>query len=121
MIVVVTEGILWMLLESGLAVCVVNLTILYGGFRLKSVGNLINRARSLIQLKETASTESGLHASPGRQTGMAVESDIQLSCIPMESGNTMFEAHVKRGESLGSLEEGLMHVTRTIDLQQKQL
>ena len=115
--VVVTDGIQWMLLETGLAVCIVNLPILYGGFRLKSIGNLINRARSFIPFIEASKTEqSVLHASPGHRTRIVMRSDIHSSDIQMESSISHFEAHAKRGESIGPLEEGLIHVTRTIDL-----
>ena len=107
-----------MIVETGLALCAVNLPVIYGGMRRKGIENFIKRIRSFTSLRSSKNTKSsGREKSTSLWRKFSKRDDSKVSDIQMLHGLKQSETYDGQAQSFDTLEEGRMHVSCTVALE----
>lgn len=106
-----------MIVETGLALCAVNLPVAYGEIRHKGIEDFIKRFRNFTSLRSSKNTKSsGQENSTGPWKKFSKRDDSKVSDIQMLHDLKKSETYAGQGQSFDTLEEGRIHVTRTVAL-----
>lgn len=108
-----------MIVETGLALCAVNLPVAYGGIQRKGIEDFIKRIRSFTSLRSSKNTKSsGQEKSTGPWKKFSKRDDSKVSEFEMLHDLKQSETYAGQGQSFDTLEEGRIHVTRTVALEE---
>lgn len=101
-----------MIVETGLALCAVNLPVVYGQFRRSGISKLIERIRSFVSLRSNANKER--EPRTFWTTKKNDTSGPDMSGMKM-NGAKRLGKRAPRDESVDTLEKGLIRVPKTTD------
>jgi len=102
--VLITNGIYWILLETGLALIAVNLPLLYGTFKNKGLETVVRSLRSLRSIRSLGSmvSERPSHTSGSNLKKMrsSQEETDSIELVPGKQSSMSKITHTKLSESL---------------------
>ena len=116
-----TNGIYWILIGTGLALCAVNLPVTYGEVRRKGIEDFIGRMRSFTSLRSNRSAKSSGQEDvngPWRKISRREDTKVSDSDIEMLHGLKQSDTYACQSQSFETIEEGGIHVTHTVDLKE---
>ncbi|KAL6714529.1 hypothetical protein ACLMJK_007954 [Lecanora helva] len=115
-----TNGIYWMLVETGLALIAVNLPLLYGSFKQEGIETVIRKVRSFASLRSSSpNSAKSSKASSARKASdeYNLRSD-QIELVHGAQGHSNSTAVRADAYNLRDVEEGRIKLTTTYDVDQ---